>query len=310
MTAYWGFTQYPLNQGLSNDTGYESLIADYTSKLGAMPTTESGGYLGQVQTPSVTYPTMPTYNTGRERMLQQQYGAPATSKLNRGLLTALTSAQNKPLPAQSYLTREALSGYGEGLGSIMQSALSPAQRAQMAELGLEREGLLGRYNADYQNAMLKYQQDYNTAMMKEQERRTLINSLNDFQLNQSLAEYKKKQPIGSSTARLSANTMSGLNSGGYGTSAPQGVSVLTNPSQPTQQTSATQEWAQRWASNQTGNMNMGGIEPTQTPQYEPTQADYSSMLDTIIPQTTNPYGYLLKKPSGAYPSYSGLLGGY
>lgn len=260
MTAYWGFTQYPLNQGLSNDTGYESLIADYTSKLGAMPTTESGGYLGQVQTPSVTYPTMPTYNTGRERMLQQQYGAPATSKLNRGLLTALTSAQNKPLPAQSYLTREALSGYGEGLGSIMQSALSPAQRAQMAELGLEREGLLGKYNADYQNAMLKYQQDYNTAMMKEQERRTLINSLNDFQLQQSLAGYQKKQPTGSSMgagqaqqsllsdmARLSANTMSGLNSGGYGTSAPQGVSVLTNPSQPTQQTSATQEWAQRWA---------------------------------------------------------------
>ena len=222
MTAYWGYTQQPLGSGLSNQTGYESLIGDYTSQLSKMPTTESGGYLSQVPVPSVTYPTMPSYSLGRERALQQQYGAPAALKLNQGLLTAMTTARNRPFPAQSYLTREALSGYGEGLGNIMASAVRPAQQSQMAELGLEREGLLGKYNADYQSALLKYQQDQNVAMLKERERQSLINALNEFKFKQSMASYQQNRNIGGSPAQAQASLLAQMQrERGGGTTNPE-----------------------------------------------------------------------------------------
>ena len=266
--------------GSGGNTPYASLIEDYSSKVNTMPTTASGGYLSQIKPPNVAYPTMPTYQTGRERMLQQQYAAPQMGKLDRRLIMALTSARNKPLPAQSYLTREALSGFGEGMGGIMASALQPAQAAQRAEIEQESQGILGRYNADYQNAMLKYQQDYNTALMKEKERQGLLSSIQDFKLKQALMSSQKTQLTGGGTSM--AQAQQGLlaqmerergGSGATGTNPnwwagnyapPSGIygTPLTTPTgtkTPDTKT-AEQIWLERFGGG-TSNMNTGGYTP-------------------------------------------------
>ena len=244
MTAYWGYTQLPLNQGVSNNTGYESLLGEYTSKLNTMPSTESGGYLSQVQVPQTTYPTMPAYSLGRERALQQQYGAPASAKLNQGLLTALTTARNRPFPAQSYLTRESLAGYGEGLTNIMSGALNPAQRAQMQELEYEKQGLLGKYSADYQSAMLKYQQDYNTALMKEKERNSLISAINEFKIKQALTSYQKNRVIGAGPAQAQVSLLNQIAREGKGTPTPE--QPITNTPTTTPTNTGLAEWRNQY----------------------------------------------------------------
>ena len=274
MTAYWGWTQQPINQGLSNDTGYEGLLSDYTSKLNAMPSTESGGYLSKVPMPNVTYPTMPSYSLGRERALQQQYGAPAIADLDRKIQIALTTARNRPFPAQAYLTREALAGSGEARSRIMQSALNPAQRAQMQELEYEKSGLLGKYNADYQSSLLKYQQDYNTAMMKERERQSYINAINDFKLKQAMASYTKNRNIGASPAQAQVGLLAQMG-------RERGGGAETNP----------YWWAGKDSPSYQNYAKYGALTPTPTPAPTPT-------VNTTLQQTRDDYAKYLQDTFG------------
>lgn len=304
------------------NTPYEPLLTEYTSQLEKMPKTEAGGYLG-IKAPVVPYPTMPTYSLGRERMLQQQYGAPAMTKLSQGALSALTQARNRPFPAQSYLTREALSGYGEGLGSIMASAISPAQKAQMAELGLEQQGLMGKYGADYQTAMNQYNVDYQTALMKERERQSLIDRINDFKLKQALLKYQGTLSTGSSPR---ATPPSLGKSGMTPTPLSQYPTQLYTPPTSTSTSTAIQDWIKKYSGGgYSGGQGLGDYnnygepsdnwrlvpEDTSSPSssYEPTQAELKTMLDKIIPETKYPYGGLLSPKPYAPSPYGYTFGG-
>lgn len=185
------------NQGGSNlYSGETTLLEDYRKRLKEMK--PSGEYLGGVTAPKVEYPSMPTYNLGRERTLQQQYAAPGMAQARMGLREALQESRNKPLPAASYMAGKSLEGYATGVGGITAAALAPAQQSQMKELGLERENLQGKYGAEYQNAINQYNLSLRQAMQQESERATLEEMIRKMELEKYEAARGMGKPLGTS----------------------------------------------------------------------------------------------------------------
>lgn len=286
----------------TNQSSYEDLLGQYKGELGKMPSTETGGYLSQLKVPTVQYPTMPAYSLGTERMYQQQYAAPQLSQLNQKFIAALTSAQNKPFPAQSYMTREALGGYGQGVSNIMAGALSPAHQMQMAELNAERQNLMNKYHADYANVMNQYGLDLKTALMKEEERRNLITRIKELDYKIAMS----KMPTSTNYSSLPSSLKSPLMP-----SSPTLTSEVTTPTtsvfwgdKGTSTSSVEDEMNRKYGSND----RVGGSYNI-IPSKKETNPSQGNIYDTTpsptieTTETYTPYEY-----SAPSPSSSGVYG--
>lgn len=105
---------------------------------------------------------LPTYDRRRIGELSEQVAGPEISRLRRGLISSRNRYAPNPI-VRSQINREALRGYGEGLGSIRRSALLSAQKLYQpeyqAQLEKSRQNYLSETSEYERNLQEKEQTD-------------------------------------------------------------------------------------------------------------------------------------------------------
>ncbi len=165
--------------------------------------------------PMPEYPTPPqyvppSYDRGRVRGLTQQVAGPQVSNLRGGLLRSLQDARSSENPnVRGLLGRQALQGYGAGLGDIMSRAGAGARSQYEAERAPEIYGAQAEYGAGLAKSQAEYQAAINERSL----------------LSQRMLQETGQQPVHSVTRRPS----SVLTGGGGRRAAPRPGASPTGP---------------------------------------------------------------------------------
>jgi len=119
--------------------------------------------------PDMAIPTLggvPAIDKERMAQLSQERSAAGRRTLRRGMREAIQFAQQGDnANVASMVTRQALEGYGEGLGQVM----GGAQKQAMSEVEYERGLQWQRTQAVFQAAMADYMQRFGTTQTTENE---------------------------------------------------------------------------------------------------------------------------------------------
>lgn len=245
----------------------------YNKELSDMP---EGGYLGNISLPEMPRLNLSEYRPSRVRNIRQQVASPYLSKAGSAISRAIATANamgNSPAAQQA--VREAIAGYGEGMGSIMAGAGREARGQYGEELGLENQGIMSQYNVDVNRNNLNAQLAIRNAEAKEAYRQKLMDRLVQISLlkqqiltnreNQDIASQRGGSSIGSFANVANAERerqdrymlehTSGSPKANYGTPTPTPTPV-----------SAGNEWDNIYREfTGTWNANTGGTSPSPSP---------------------------------------------
>lgn len=145
-------------------SGYGSLrTANQTAKKVGVPSVMSttGSYVAN-QLPTLNMPTFtaPARDQNRLSGLTQQYAAGGLRKLENKANQAIASAASQPGSVRKLTLREALSGYGEGVSSVMGSARKTAAN----EYNQEYSDLYNTAKTNWQSDAAEEQARYNAEL--------------------------------------------------------------------------------------------------------------------------------------------------
>ena len=143
--------------------------ANYGGGGGGDNNKSSGGSSIAYQRPLKDMPTLgsygaaPTYDEGKVRSLQQEKAATGISKLRGAVGEAITRSVSMDNPyLRKMLLKDTLSGFGEGMGSVMDTADTNARRAYDTEYKgklTEYQDNINRTNTMFEAAMRDYLQN-------------------------------------------------------------------------------------------------------------------------------------------------------
>jgi len=144
---------------------------------------------GRTAVPQPAKPVMPVYKApeydeGEVRSLSRKRSAPQVSKLRRAVQKTMARSYDNP-NVQRMTLRDALAGYGEGLGSVTGAADASARQ----EYGQ-------RYQLENQQALINYETQVKTAMQDWE------NSWNLYQQALSMTPKATSGPVGGYTGKL------------------------------------------------------------------------------------------------------------
>jgi len=100
----------------------------------------------------------PGYDDREVRKLTQKHAAPGTRKLREAVQIAMSRDYDNPNVKRLHL-RDALSGYGSGLESVMAGAGRAATAEYGERYGIEHDAAVKRYSAEMQGREEKYEDD-------------------------------------------------------------------------------------------------------------------------------------------------------
>lgn len=191
MIDYSGSTR----SGTFNSNNPISLLEkQYNSEISGMP---EGGFLGNITLPEMPRLNLSEYRPSRVRNIRQQVASPYLSKAGSAVSRAIATANAMGnTPAAQNAVREAIAGYGEGIGGIMAGAGREARGQYGEELGLENQGIMAQYQTDVARKNLETSIAIRNAEAKEAYRQKLMDRLAQISLlKQQILTNRENQDI-------------------------------------------------------------------------------------------------------------------
>jgi len=136
-----------------NRTATQTPTRPASIPLGSPP---RGSSVERPEKPELPKYKAPKYKKSRVRALTQKHAAPGVRKLREAVQTAMGQQYDNPNVKRMTL-REALQGYGTGLGDVMSAAQRSAHGEYMQELNLKTQEAMANYQAQVSREMMEYQ---------------------------------------------------------------------------------------------------------------------------------------------------------
>lgn len=160
----YGTSNYGLGDvnkyGLATNNNPMPYFGGLEAPRGQPPLESNNKYWKMPDLPTFNMPTYtaPARNEARVSELVQKAGAAGTSKLARGLGSAISKTMGAPdSPMKREMMKNAITGYGEGVDKVMSGAQQTGLQQYDREYRAQEDAARMNYQGQAQSALAKYQ---------------------------------------------------------------------------------------------------------------------------------------------------------